>query len=102
MCRKKSVMVWAISSLFIMGIVLSMAINVKCLDHKHNQNGPNNTCTLCAHLVSPSKLLKSLSAALTGGTIAFGCFSLGKTILCTENLLLKRATLVHLKVRLNA
>jgi len=97
----KRLIALVICVLFIVGSLLSAAFIFTHVNHIHDHNSLNGSCTTCAHLSAAENIFNILSIALAGAMLVFRCCSAINSILMPVSFNTDYITLVHLKVRLN-
>jgi len=97
----KRLIALVICVLFIIGSFLSAAFIFTHVNHIHDHNRLDGSCSTCAHLTTAENTFNILSIALVGAMLVFGCCSVIISILRSISFSTYNITLVHLKVRLN-
>ena len=97
----KRLIALVICVLFIVGSLLSAAFIFTHINHIHDHNRINGSCTTCAHLTTAGNVFNVLSIALASAMFVLGCCSAINSILRSVSFNADYITLVHLKVRLN-
>jgi len=88
-------------ALFIAATILSSSYILIHRNHKHDHNGPSESCTICTHIMDAENLLKQISMAMAGTAIIFFALLASLSILKPAFLKIGFSTPVKLKVRLN-
>jgi len=97
----KKLIAVVICIVFIIGLFLSAAIDFPHIRRKHDHNGSDGSCAVCADLTAVENLLKNLSSVMACITLIIGFFSIISYTLKSININTGFLTLVFLKVRLN-
>lgn len=88
-------------ALFIAASILSSSYILIHKNHKHDHNGPSESCTICSHMMDAENLLKQISMAVAGTAITIAVLLASFSVLKPIFLKIGFSTPVKLKVRLN-
>jgi hypothetical protein len=88
-------------TLFLAASLLSSAYILIHTNHNHDHKGPDESCTICEHMMTAESLLKQISIAVAGAAISIGGLLIAPSILKPVFLNIGFSTPVNLKVRLN-
>ena len=88
--------------LFIALFLISEIFIFTHINHDHDCNGPGGSCATCYHVMMVENLIRSISTALIGATLAACGFLIAYHAPRPANFSAGISTLVHLKVRLNS
>ena len=88
-------------ALFIAASILSSSYILIHKNHKHDHNGPSESCTICSHMMDAENLLKQISMAVAGTAITIAVLLASFSVLKPIFLKIGFSTPVKWKVRLN-